>query len=373
MDVSELNSNEEGTTGAWILVNNGSSNSSKKLTTAGSSWVAFDGLTGSSGERIAGGDDDLWGLSWNSTTATGITVTCGWDTEDGSAYYLDWLKVRVTYTTDPYSQVFSKYHSVNGVNKTNDNFLVNGLRNVHINNALKPTWVDADTVILWDKLYNFEDQTNQENGNSNWSPNNTHSNWVTGTSACISSAWGDITGDGLNLVVSGWNMGTGGTTSSNTGPNGGLHSNLDGSQDSGGKYMFVEGTGPKDDRICVARTPGFNFTDEMTSTGNDLDLEFWVHQYSQNSSGHKLYVYIDDASTSNLASATLIDSITSFTSGEGFYNSANGGSSSNYVKHTVSLNSYRAVDATHYIYFVADGATSYRCDICLDNVRFLES
>ena len=130
--------------------------------------------------------------------------------------------------------------------------------------------------------------------------------------------------------------------------------------------MYVEGTGVKDDRVCVVRTPGFNFSTSMVDTSNDLDLKFWLHQYSSVSGqGHNLYIYIDDASTSTHADATLLHSITDFSE----YN----GHSAAWSQKTVSLNSYRAVDATHYIYFVADGATSFRCDIAIDNVQFLES
>jgi len=78
-----------------------------------------------------------------------------------------------------------------------------------------------------------------------------------------------------------------------------------------------------------------------------------------------LYIYIDDASTSTESDATLLHSITDFSE----YNS-NG---ANWSQKTVSLNSYRTTDATHYIYFVADGAITFRCDISIDNVQFLES
>ena len=47
--------------------------------------------------------------------------------------------------------------------------------------------------------------------------------------------------------------------------------------------------------------------------------------------------------------------------------------SANWSQKTVSLNSYRTTDSTFYIYFVADGATNFRCDIAIDNVQFLES
>ena len=216
------------------------------------------------------------------------------------------------------------------------------------------------------QLYNFEDQTTQESGASDWNPNNTHSDWETDTAVVAGGgSWGNPAGNS-NTATDGWNLGYGGTGSGGTGPSGGLHSNLDGSHDISGRYMYVEGTGNKDDRVCVVRTPGFNFSTTMADTSADLDLKFWLHQYSSVSGqGHNLYIYIDDAATSTESDATLLHTITDFTE----YNS-NGAS---WSQKTVSLNSYRTTDATHYIYFVADGATSFRCDIAIDNVQFLES
>ena len=228
-------------------------------------------------------------------------------------------------------------------------------------------------------LYNFEDQTTQESGGSDWNPSGTHGDWETDTAVVAGGgSWGNPASNG-NTTTDGWNLGFGGTTSGGTGPNGGLHSDLDGSHDTSGRYMYVEGTGNKDDRVCVVRSPGINYSTTMADTSNDLDLKFWVHQYSQNSDGHKLYVYIDDASTSTESDATLLETTDSWAEGDnGFWrfssgNPGHGSQASNWVQHTISLNSYRTTDATHYIYFVADGATSFRCDIAIDNVQFLES
>ena len=128
--------------------------------------------------------------------------------------------------------------------------------------------------------------------------------------------------------------------------------------------MYVEGTGVKDDRVCVVRTPGINFSTTMSDTSLNLNLKFWLHQYSSNNSGHNLYIYIDDASTSTLADATLLSTITDF--------SAYSANASSWTQQTISLNSYRTTNSTFYIYFVADGATSFRCDIAIDNVEFSE-
>ena len=217
---------------------------------------------------------------------------------------------------------------------------------------------------VFNQLFDFEDQTTQENGGADWNPSGTHGDWETDTAVVTGGgSWGNPASNG-NITTDGWNLGFGTTASNGTGPNGGVDSALDGSHDSSGRYMYVEGTGLKDDRVCVVRTPGFNFSTSMLSTSNDLDLKFWLHQFS-NGTGHDLFVYIDDASTSTESDATLLTTIDDF--------SAYTANSSNWVQYTVSLNSYRTVDATHYIYFVADGATNFRCDIAIDNVQFLES
>ena len=234
--------------------------------------------------------------------------------------------------------------------------------------------VGASTLVL----YNFENQTTNEAGNRDWNPTAgasgvSHAGWETDT-ACVTGggSWGNPASNS-NTITDGWNLGFGGTTSGQTGPNGGVHSDLDGSHDTSGRYMYVEGTGVKDDRVCVVRTPGINFSTTMSDTSLNLNLKYWLHQYSSNSSGHKLYVYIDNSSTSTESDATLLESITSFSDGSnGFYNSSNGSQASNWIQRTVSLNSYRTTDSTFYIYFVADGATSFRCDVAIDNVEFSE-
>ena len=232
---------------------------------------------------------------------------------------------------------------------------------------------------LLNTLYDFEDQTVNENGAQDWNPSGTHGDWETDTAVVTGGgSWGNPASNG-NTTTDGWNLGQGTTASSGTGPGGGLDAGLDGSHSFSGKYMYVEGTGVKDDRVCVVRTPGINYSTSMLSTSNDLNLKFWVHQYSFYSDGHKLYVYIDDASTSTESDATLLETTDSWAEGDnGFWrnssgNPGHGNQASNWVQHTISLNSYRAVDATHYIYFVADGATTFRCDIAIDNVQFLES
>ena len=47
--------------------------------------------------EIAGGDDELWGMTWNATTAAAIQVQVKVDAS-GQAFYLDYFKVQITYT-----------------------------------------------------------------------------------------------------------------------------------------------------------------------------------------------------------------------------------------------------------------------------------
>ena len=42
--------------------------------------------------------------------------------------------------------------------------------------------------------------------------------------------------------------------------------------------------------------------------------------------------------------------------------------SSVWVQKTISLNSYRSVNAVHYIYFVAQGGSGFRADLAVDSV-----
>ena len=38
------------------------------------------------------------------------------------------------------------------------------------------------------------------------------------------------------------------------------------------------------------RSPGSNYSVQMTSTGNDLDLKFWVHAYGTNGTLPDLFI-----------------------------------------------------------------------------------
>jgi len=48
-------------------------------------------------------------------------------------------------------------------------------------------------------------------------------------------------------------------------------------------------------------------------------------------------------------------------------------SNSSWVQFTVSLNAIRAINSTHYIYFVYQGTNSFGGDLSLDDIQIVES
>ena len=86
----------EGSTGDWISVSNdgGSSFSTAQSVTTGP-WTAYGGTDT---VETAGGTSELWGESWNATTAAAIQVRLGWSTTNGDAVFPDYVLVRITYT-----------------------------------------------------------------------------------------------------------------------------------------------------------------------------------------------------------------------------------------------------------------------------------
>jgi hypothetical protein len=209
--------------------------------------------------------------------------------------------------------------------------------------------------------YHFEDQSTGEAHGTSWSPSGTHSTWSSGTSAVNGTYWGRTS----NKNVKGWNIGTDNTPSGNTGPSGGVNTANGNHQTSAANdnYLYSEVSSNKRDYAFVARMPGFNFSTEMGDTSRDLNLIFWLHAYG--SQIGDLYVYIDTATTSNHSNATELSALESFT---GF--TAN---SSVWQEQTISLNSYRTVNSTHYIYFVTQNATGFRGDLAIDAIQIVES
>ena len=211
-----------------------------------------------------------------------------------------------------------------------------------------------------DVEYTFNSQTTQETAGSDWSPSGDAGDWVNGADAVSTTFWGQP--EDTNDTVKGWNCGQGGTTSSGTGPNGGVDTS-DGSHNTSERYLYTEASSNQSLKCFVTRMPGSNFSAVMTSTGNDLDLKFWVHAFGTAGTLPDLFVYIDTNTSSNHGTATLLQTFL----GNDLDNDYTGNSSVWKLK-TVSLNSYRTVDAVHYIYFVAQGGSGFRSDLAIDSV-----
>jgi hypothetical protein len=231
---------------------------------------------------------------------------------------------------------------------------VNGIATSNLKNIAQP-----GNTILYELFYQFESESTQTSAGSDWSPGNS---WVNGSSATDGTYWGRDS----DKTVKGWNCDTGTTPSTNTGtgPNDGVDVS-DGTHASTTKYLYTEVSsygGVGRHLYCfVTRMPVFN-SNNMLSSGNNLDLKFWVHAYG--SAIGDLYVYIDDATSSNHSSAT---ELAAYESWSGFLNQ-----SSVWQQKTISLNSYRN-DTNYYIYFVSQNATSYRGDLAIDGVQIIES
>ena len=305
---------------------------------------------------LFGGTADLAGLSWDPADQAnfGFAITFQNESSAMVAGTTRGLGLRVTYQE---GTIAEKVNSIiSGSISKLDTVVGNTIAKF---NGL--ILVGAAPPSLFSKQYQFEDQTTAEGTTSNWSPTNTHSDWVNGTSAVNGTYWGRTS----NKTVKGWNCGQDGTGSGGTGPNGGVNP-LDGSHDTsadGDRYLYSESSSNRSLYAFVTRMPGFNFSTEMTNTGNNLNLKFWVHAYG--STMGDLYAYIDTATTSNHSNATELLALETFT---GF--TAN---SSVWQQQTISLNSYRATDAVHYIYFVTQNGTSFRSDMAIDNIEFVES
>lgn len=310
---------------------------------------------------LFGASDDLSGLTWDPANQAdfGFAIVTTAVTDTPVAGILRGVGLRVTYSEGTIGEKLNTI--ISGSVAKLDTVVGNTIAKF---NSIIFTGATPPTPSLYSStLWDFEDQTTQEGASSAWSPTLTHSDWVTGTSAVSTTYWGQPSG--TTDTVRGWHLGFGTTTSGNTGPSGGYNGDGSGGHNtSNGRYMYTETSSPNTSGKCfVSRTPGINYSTNMDDTSNNLDLKFWLHAYGSDMGD--LYIYIDDATSSNHTNATLLQSYTSFT---GF--TAN---DSAWQEQTISLNSYRSLNNTYYIYFIYQNNTSFRGDLCIDNVQFVES
>jgi len=319
---------------------------------------------------LFGGPTDLSGLSWNTANQAdfGFALISTAVVNTPVAGIIRGIGLKVYYSeSDPVKLLNLPGTSIVRVDNVPGNTIAKW-------GAINFTAETPPAVIGYESLlYSYENQTAQESGTQNWSvstPMSTSPAWANGTTAVNGTYWGLTS----NKKVKGWNLGQDGTTSGGTGPTGGatLPDGTPSTSTGEDKYMYTEGTGTLDSTsvylYCfVCRTGGYNFSTLMNNTSNNLDIEFFVHGFDNNtnpSQMHDLFIYIDTATTSNDTNATLLESITSFTQST---------NSSNYTKVTVSLNSYRTVNSDHYIYFVAQNGTTFRSDLAVDLVQIKET
>ena len=83
----------------WVYVSNdgGSSFNGGPLQTGGT-WSNSSGAPSVEVAPASGGSTQLWGLSWNSTTAANIQVQLAWPGTPSVAVFLDYVQVKVYYT-----------------------------------------------------------------------------------------------------------------------------------------------------------------------------------------------------------------------------------------------------------------------------------
>lgn len=294
---------------------------------------------------LAGSSTSLSGLTWSPYYQNNfgfvILTNAKVDTPVGVLSGQGDMGLRVTYS------VSSNYPNIvtgvapNDIDEVTTVETTSILRRSFPNNSIAPI----------DIIYQFEGETTQTNPSLNWSPSN---GWVNGSSATNGTYWGRSS----NKFVKGWNCDLGSTPSSTTGPLGGVVI-PQGTQNAATKYIYTEVSSNSNAFCFVARTP---LIPKMNNINNDLTLKFWVHAYG--SAMGDLYVYIDDAATSNHNNATQL---AAYESWSGFTSS-----SSNYQEKTISLNNYRSNTTDYYIYFVSQNATSWQGDLTIDGVQIIE-
>lgn len=319
------------------------SSDSMELTLTGANRYYVNNSYGT--DVLAGSSSELFGLTWNPIDQQGfgfvILTNAQVDTPVGVISGRGDIGLRITYTSAGYSK------EVDGVAPGDIYSITNVLRADVLHRSFPGNY-----ILPIDVTYQFEGETTNTSPSGNWSPQN---EWVNGTSATSGTYWGRTS----NKTVKGWNCDSGFTPSSSTGPADGVDNGAYGNFATNTKYLYTEVSSGRNAYCFVARTPVIPL---MNNTSNDLTLKFWVHAYG--SQIGDLYVYIDDATSSNHSSATELAAYESWT---GFSSSY-----SFWQQKTISLNSYRDNSTDYYIYFVSQNATGFYGDLAIDRVEFIE-
>jgi hypothetical protein len=105
--IADVSSNSPGNNCDWKVYNGAWSSNKTPNTHTGKGQSVID--------PYVGGGGDLWGLSWDATTAANIQIEVDLSTmTSGSIMFLDFLKVRITYT-----EASGYGNAVNGVASAN--------------------------------------------------------------------------------------------------------------------------------------------------------------------------------------------------------------------------------------------------------------
>ena len=307
---------------------------------------------------LVGGASDLSGLAWDPTNQAdfGFALTTIGVTATPVSGIIRGIGLKAHYTTATPTRLLNYSGSqITEIDKVPGQTIAKW-------GAIDFTAAAPPSTTWSSSLYSYENQTTQESATGNWvvsTPMSDAPAWGNGSSVVNGTYWGLTS----NKTVKGWNLGQDSTPSSNTGPAGGATfpngtpSTLTGEH----KYMYTEATSGRNNYCFVCRTGGYNFSTLMNDTSNDLELQFYVHGFG--SQMGDLFIYIDTATTSNNTNATLLDSITTFTQTA---------TTSNYTLKMCDLNNYRAINDTHYIYFVSQNGTGFRSDLAVDLVQIKE-
>ena len=161
-------------------------------------------------------------------------------------------------------------------------------------------------------------------------------NWLANPSGYNTGTWDNCWSVEPTQASYPWQINTGGTPSSSTGPLG---------ANSGSNYIYFESSGGGTGSPAVVKTPSFNLS--TTSP----QLSFAYHMYGSNQDA----IYID-VSTNNGISFTTIDSVTSTMANQ----------SDPWAIHYTDLSSY--VNNTVMIAFRVIKASSFRQDAAIDDV-----